>query len=169
MIAAWWNFFYMCGSSAAALMGLMFVAVTLGWRLIKKETIALTHVFLTAIVFHFLQVLFLCCLTAVPVESPLLLAAGAAGSAVIRLVGIPAICRRLRAESERVDITRSDWFNIVLMPSAVYLALIASGAGLYLGALWAVPLLAGSCLVMVLGAAYGAWDMLIWIATTLES
>lgn len=168
MIAAWWNFFYMCGSSAAALMGLMFVAVTLGWRLIKKETIALTHVFLTAIVFHFLQVLFLCCLTAIPVESPLLLAAGAAGSAAIRLAGIPAICRHLRAEAQRVEITRGDWFNIVLMPSAAYLALILSGAGLLAGAVWAIPLLAASCLFMMLGSAYGAWDMLLWIATTLE-
>lgn len=168
MIAVWWNFFYMCGSSAAALMGLMFVAVTLGWRLIKKDTIALTHVFLTAIVFHFLQVLLLCCLVAVPVDSPLLLAGGAAGSALIRLGGIPATCRRLRAEAKRVEITRTDWFNIVLMPSGVYLALILAGAGLYSGAVWALPLLAGSCLFMLLGSAYGAWDMLLWIATTLE-
>ena len=168
MIAAWWNFFYMCGSSAAALMGLIFVAVTLGWRLIKKETIALTHTFLTAIVFHFLQVLLLCILTAVPVESPLLLAGAAMISSLLRLIGMPATCRRLKEESANVEITRSDWFNIVVMPSCVYLALIAAGVGLLLGAFWAIPLLAGSCLVMLIGSAYGAWDMLIWIATTLE-
>lgn len=169
MIAVWWNFFYLCGSSAAALMGLMFVAVTLGWRLIKKETIALTHVFLSAIFFHFLQVLFLCCLTAVPVESPKLLAGATVISALIRLANIPSTCGRLKGEARnKVEITRSDWINIVLLPSCVYLTLLAAGIGLYCGAFWAIPLLAGSCLVLLLGAAYGAWDMLLWIATTLQ-
>lgn len=63
---SWWNFFCLCGSAAATLTGLMFIAVPLGSALIRKDNLAEVNVFLSPLCFHFLHVFFLCCMTAVP-------------------------------------------------------------------------------------------------------
>jgi hypothetical protein len=36
----WNDFFFLCGSSAAGLTGLMFIAVTFGSKLVTKESLA---------------------------------------------------------------------------------------------------------------------------------
>jgi hypothetical protein len=47
-----------------------------------------------------------------------------------------------------------------------YWVLLVTGVGFLCGQPWAVSTLAASCLVLLLGSAKGAWDMLIWFAAT---
>ena len=168
---SWWNFFYLCGSAAATLTGLMFIAVPLGSALIRKDNLGEVGVFLSPLCFHFLHVFFLCCITAVPAANPALIGVASIVSAFLRLTRMPknySILRALR-QKEDPDVDRSHWVLLVVLPTAIYLSLIAAGIAFLLGKAWAVPFLAASCLVLLLVAARGAWDMLVLIAVILRS
>jgi hypothetical protein len=165
----WWNFFYLCGSSAATLTGLMFVAVTLGATLIHQDNLDRVQAFLSPICFHFLHVFFLCCAFAVPGAHPPLLAGAAILSALWRLtMSMPKTYAVVHAEAhkEPTTIDVSDWVIVVVLPILVYVVLLVTGVGFLCGQPWAVSTLAASCLVLLLGSAKGAWDMLIWFAAT---
>jgi hypothetical protein len=168
---SWWNFFYLCGSAAATLTGLMFIAVPLGSALIRKENLAEVNVFLSPFCFHFLHVFFLCCMTAVPRANPWLTGIAAIVSAALRLTTLPKNYSVLRALSrkEESDIDRSDWVLLMVLPTTIYLSFIAAGIGFLLGMAWAVPVLAASCLVLLLVSVRGAWDTLVTIAVIVRS
>jgi hypothetical protein len=168
---SWWNFFYLCGSAAATLTGLMFIAVPLGSALIRKDNLAEVNVFLSPLCFHFLQVFFLCCMTAVPRANPWLTGIAAIVSSALRLTSMPKNYSVLRAlaRKEDSDIDRSDWVLLVVLPVTVYLSFIAAGIGFLMGKGWAVPVLAASCLVLLLVSARGAWDTLVTIAVMMPS
>jgi len=167
----WWNFFYLCGSAAVTLTGLMFVAVTLGATLIHQDNLDRVHAFLSPLCFHFLHVFFLCCAFAVPIAHPTLLAGAAILSALWRLIlSIPKTYAVVHAEAQKVptEIDWSDWVFVVFLPLLVYVVLLVTGVGFWCGQPWAVSTLAASCLVLLLSATKGAWDMLIWIAATVR-
>jgi hypothetical protein len=163
---SWWNFFYLCGSAAATLTGLMFIAVPLASALIRKDNLAQVNVFLSPIYFHFLHVFFLCGMAAVPGANPSLTGVAALVSALWRLAGMPKHCSVLRAEAKReeAEIDLSDWVLLVVLPTIIYVSLIAAGIGFLSGKAWAIPILAASCFALLLGAARGAWDTLVTIA-----
>jgi hypothetical protein len=170
---SWWNFFYLCGSAAATLTGLTFVAVTLGSALIRKDTLTEVNVFLSPLCFHFLHVFFLCCMTAVPGAHPGLTGVAAIVSALWRLTKLPKTYSVLRAQAKieetDVDIDLSDWVLLVVLPTTIYLSLIAAGIAFLSGNSWAAPVLAASCLALLLGTAISAWDTLVTIAVLIPS
>ena len=168
---SWWNFFYLCGSAAATLTGLMFIAVPLGSALIRKDNISEVNVFLSPLCFHFLHVFFLCCMTAVPRANPWLIGVAAIVSGSLRLTTMPknySVLRGLARKGDS-DIDRSDWMLLVVLPISIYLSFIAAGIGFLSGKAWAVPVLAASCLVLLLVSARGAWDTLVAIAVMMPS
>jgi hypothetical protein len=168
---SWWNFFYLCGSAAATLTGLMFIAVPLGCALIRRDNLAEVNVFLSPLCFHFLHVFFLCCMTAVPRANPWLTGIAAFVSASLRLTTVPknySLLGRL-ARKEHSDIDRSEWMLLVVLPTVIYVSFIPAGIGFLSGKPWAVPVLAGSCLVLLMVSARGAWDTLVAIAVMMPS
>lgn len=85
----WWNFFYLCGSAAATLTGLMFIAVPLASVLIRKDNLPVVNVFLSPLCFHFFHVFLLCGMVAFPRANPSLTGVAAIVSALWRLAGMP--------------------------------------------------------------------------------
>ena len=162
----WWNFFYLCGSAAATLTGLMFITVPLASTLIRKDSIAQVNVFLSPLCFHFLQVFFLCVMVAVPRANPSLTGVAAIVSALWRLAGMPRHLSVLRIERKnpQAEIRLSDWLLLVVLPTIIYISLIVAGIAFLSGKSWAVPMLASSCIALLMVAARGAWDTLVTIA-----
>jgi len=168
-IESWWNFFYLCGSASATLTGLMFIAVTLGVTLIKKETLDRVEAFVSPIFYHFMHVFFLCCAFAVPGSNAKLLAAAAFLSGLWRLARIRKafLVVHERSQHPEDEIDYWDWLGIIFFPIIIYLVLITAGIGLWLGTPWAIYALAASCLSLLLCAARQAWETLVWIAAML--
>ena len=166
----WWNFFYLCGSAAATLTGLMFIAVPLASTLIRQDNIAQVNVFLSPLCFHFLHVFFLCVMVAVPGGNFSLTGVAAIVSALWRLAGMPRHFSVIRTERKNpeAEVHLSDWLLLIVLPTIVYVALIAAGIGFLTGASWAVPILAASCIALLLGAARGAWNTLVTIAVLIR-
>jgi hypothetical protein len=168
-VSNWTEFYYLCGSAAAGLTGLMFIAVTFGSRLITNEKLPYVDAFFSPICYHFIQVFILCAVALIPIAGPNILGATIALTTAGRFLQLVTTYRLTKAASmESHDIERSDWVLGVILPAAVYVSLLATGA-LYLFGIAAAPaLFAISLLCLLLIALRRAWEMLLWIATKVD-
>lgn len=167
---SWGEFYYLCGSSAAGLTGLMFIAVTFGSRLITKEKLPQAEAFLSPICYHFIQVFFLCCVALAPTAGPRILGLSIAATAAYRLLRIPRNYSMIKAASRESssEIETSDWIISLILPGVVYAVLIAAGLAYIFEAAFATSLFAVSLISLLMLGVRGAWDTLLWIATKVD-
>lgn|ERR1700682_1531601 len=165
----WREFYYLCGSSAAGLTGLMFIAVTFGSRLITKEKLPNVDTFISPICYHFVQVFFLCCVALAPTAGPAVMGIIITITGVWRMLQIPKSYRLMKAASrESNDIETSDWIVGLYLPAAVYALLIAVGLSYLFEVAIAPSLFAVALIALLMIGIRAAWDMLIWIATKID-
>src|SRR5258708_15041888 len=69
----WQNFYFMVGGAAATLLGLMFVALSMGTHLITDEVRQEIDTFTSPSIFYFVSVLLLACVMLVPTISAVVL------------------------------------------------------------------------------------------------
>jgi hypothetical protein len=165
----WHDFYLLIGTASATLVGLMFVAASVGMRYFTKEREAALKAFLTPTVMHFSAVLVTCVFATAPERvsvppSVFLLAIGIIGVAYSIHVWI-----RMSRGGFFGTIDLEDRFWYVLAPVTGYLLMTAGavvvlwvhqGAGLDLIALTLV-------LLLLLGIR-NAWDMTVWIVIRTE-
>jgi hypothetical protein len=162
----WSDFFFLCGSSAAGLTGLMFIAVTFGSKFITKENLGQVNVFLSPICFHFIQVFFLCCIAEIPIANTKALGLIVLLSSVWRTIRLTRTIQLMKATAlQDPEIEASDWMVCVYAPIIAFTALIGAGIGFMIQTQWAVYVFSACLLTLLFIGALGAWEMLIWIAT----
>ena len=168
-MASWTEFYFLCGSAAAGLTGLMFIAVTFGSRLITHEKLPYVEAFFSPIGDHFIQVFILCAVALLPVAGPKTLGAAIVLTTAWRFVQLAHIYRLTRAASEESsDIEQSDWILGLFLPAAVYASFVVAGVCYLFGAAAAPALFAISLLSLLVIAIRRAWEMLLWIATKVD-
>lgn len=166
MADGWGNFYFLTGSAAAGLIGLLFVVATLTAEIEQRRAVRGVRLFMTPTVFNFSAVLALSALSTI--QHP---GAGVvpAAMALAALIGTAYMLRRT-AELSR-DGVSEDWTDIVFygaLPVAGYLAL-----GVDAWAIWSAhafaPLLTGGVMIgfLLLGIR-NAWDLVTWIAPRIE-
>lgn len=171
---AWHDFYALVGTASATLVGLMFIAVSLGsgrWTTRERPVLTASFgVFLSPTFIHFVYVL----VTAIVLLVPTITAAVLGGLLV--LVGLGSlghIARNLPFMHSRYRqraIDRSDivWYS--LMPSIGYILYVDAGIGLLRGAARGVlrgyaleSLAVASILLLVIGVR-NAWDLVVFLA-----
>lgn len=169
----WQNFYMLLGGASATLVGLMFIAISLGSsRWMPEEEPILTasfNAFLSPTFIHFVYVL----VTAVIVFVPTL-SEGVLGG-LLALTGLGSlghIARNLSFVRERYrvrTIDRSDLFWYSLMPSVGYVLYLDAGIGLLRAAAGGPSrgqalnaLAAASILLLVIGVR-NAWDLVVFL------
>jgi hypothetical protein len=162
MLHGWDNFFILAGSAAATLVGLLFVAVTLGTGLSTSRIVDGTRGFVTPTLVHLGSVLFqtLAVLAPWPSAWPIGIILGLGG-----LIGL--------AYQISVVVTRhkagfvlphwQDWIPYAGVPALGSASLIAGAAGLIAGKSFAPYAIAGSMVLSLFAGIYGAWDLTLWM------
>jgi hypothetical protein len=159
----WHDFYVLGGTAAATLIGLMFVAATIGVSYFDEKNEAGLRLFLTPTVVHLGAVLATCLLITVPTQTwtslgALLMAGSAIG---IIYSGRVAIDMRRQRFYQSVDVFDRLWY--ALLPMAAYLLVTVVGFGLLAQQQGALNLLAvGLGLLLLLGIR-NAWDMTVWV------
>ncbi len=167
-MANWSEFYYLCGSAAAGLTGLMFIAVTFGSRLITLEKLDV-EAFFSPICYHFIQAFILCAVALIPIAGPKTLGGTIVLTTAWRFLQLVPTYRLTKAASmESKDVELSDWVLGLILPAAVYASLVAAGVSYLLGAAAAPALFAISLLCLLVIALRRAWEMLLWIATKVD-
>jgi hypothetical protein len=163
--ASWQNFYLLCGTAAATLIGLMFVAVTFGANLASADTGAAARAFVDPPFGHFVQVLGTACLLVSPATSARVLSVALVILALARCAYLSKVFGHMRAAHERFhDVELSDWLNGIVTPLTLHLALAAVGVAFRLG--WSASFAALGVVtvgILLLGV-YGAWELILWMA-----
>ena len=104
MLDGWHEFYAVLGTAAATLVGLLFVAASIGAGYLSAERRSPTRTFTSPIIFHYTYVLFLSLAALVPINTDHSLAALIGVSAAVALVYSFVILVRVHAQS---TVTRS--------------------------------------------------------------
>lgn len=167
MLHAWDNFFIMAGTAAATLIGLLFVAITLGAGLSTPRGLYGTRAFLTPTLVHFGGVLFECLVALAPWPS-----AWPVGI-ILGLCGLTGFVYQIKIilMQRKVDFVSPDWLDWAWFSGAPALgnaSLIAGAAGLTAEKSFAPYAIAGAIMLLLFAGIYGAWDLTLWIARNRE-
>jgi hypothetical protein len=161
-IGPWHEFYTLLGTASATMVGLLFVAATVGSSVFSVDRQAALRVFLTATVVNFSLILAACLIVQVPVREPVWFGAMILGCGLFGLGhSFVALLSSIRdGLIKKVDLEDRTWY--IVMPIIGYLLVAASGVTLALQLDWgclALPLSLGVVLVVGL---HNAWDITVW-------
>ena len=162
-LSAWDNFYVVVGSSAGALTGLTFIAITLIPDERRRGANLSVPAFTTPTVVHFAMALLLSAALSAPWPSlaPL--------GALLVVVGLGMltygviVVRRLR-RVEEYALVLEDWLVYGVCPLVVYFGLVVAGALLANHPTPALFGVAGVLLALLAMALHNAWDLVTYIA-----
>lgn len=163
LLHEWRDFYVLVGTASATLVGLMFVAVSIGTPIFNEDHRAAMTAFITPTVTHFAAVLYACLVATIPSHTWYtlggLLGAGAlAGSFYTGGLVVQMIVRH------RFKIDFSDGLFYALLPLSGYLLAVAAAALLFThAAVLSADLMAAAVLTLLFAAIRNAWDMMVWI------
>jgi hypothetical protein len=160
MFEGWDEFYLIVGSTAGALIGLMFVVATLTAGLESRTEVSLgSQVFFTPIVFDFAIVVVVSAISAVPEMPSLAVAAVLALCAIAGVVYTTMTTRRILRGGWQEDPHWSDKWFYGILPAIDYIGL-AAAAGLALvdprGSAYGVG---AAMLILLLIGIRNAWDL----------
>jgi hypothetical protein len=169
MFQGWENYYLSLGPSAAALIGLMFVVVTLTAGRDRSEVQRGKRLYTSPIVWHLGVVLVLSGAASAPTMTPRLFGILLGGLA---LIGI-AICVRSAIGIARVPISGQEnnqfdvwWYGLI--PSIVYLGLGIASAMILVGNRWGASAAAASLMALLLISIHGGGDLVTFLAPSAE-
>ena len=157
----WHDFYILVGTAAATLVGLMFVATSIGASIFTEEKSAAVAAFLTPTVVHFASVLFASLLVTIPTESwrslgVLIGAGGLAGTFYCGRVLVDIVVRG------RFKVDMTDRLYYALVPVLGYLLALAAAVLLIMQSPASANVIAASILTLLAAGIRNAWDMLVW-------
>jgi hypothetical protein len=156
----WHEFYFMLGSSAAALMALLFVAVSIGIGYYTERNVEGVRTFLSPVVAHFTAILFVAAMALTPVHGKIvliaLILAGIAGATISAYTS-----RKIFRFIDDGAVVPFDTCAYGFIPLVAYAAIAASGILLEMRWEWAPELLAGAILTLMLINIRNAWDLML--------
>jgi len=163
MLNGWENFFIVAAQASATLIGLLFVAITLGAGLSTPHGLDVTRAFLTPTLVRFSGALFdsMAVLPPWPSAWPVGITLG--------LLGFTGLAYQIHITlmQRRVDFVSLDWLDWTLFSVAPLLgnaSLIVGAVGLIAEKPFAPYAIAGAITLLLLAGTYGAWNLTLWIA-----
>ena len=165
MFQGWDNYYLSLGPSAAALIGLMFVVVTLTAGRDRKEVERGKHLYTSPIVWHLGVVLVLSGAASAPTMNPRLYGAVCSGLALLGFgMGIRSAIGIARVPLSGDDNNAFDIWWYGLMPAIAYCGLGASAVMILIGSRWGASATAAALMALLLVSIHGEWDLVTYLA-----
>jgi hypothetical protein len=162
LLHEWHDFYLLLGTASATLVGLMFVAASIGSTVFNEDHRGALQAFITPTVVHFAAVLFACLVNTMPIHSweslgALLAAGGLAGVIYGGRVLFQLIIRH------RFNVDVIDRMYYALIPMVAYLLALAAAILAFLHIAASEYVMAAALLVLLVAGLRNAWDMMLWI------
>lgn len=161
----WQNFYFMVGSASATLIGLMFVAVSLGADLPAATDATGINTFVMPMLVHFGSVVLIAAEMLIPTFRQLGLGIAILVTGIAFTVYSCWVGWQFYRHPSRNLATKSDWKWYVAFPIIGDLLVVAMAILLLLtGSLDWFDLLAGAAIFLVVISVRNTWDLMMWIA-----
>jgi len=159
---AWETFYLMVGSSAGALIGLLFVVITLTGEIDPAKMTLAQRTFMSPTVFHFVTVLIISCAAVVTILPAPAMALAIAIPAVIGTLN--SLAALLRLSSGRLAATHwTDYVYYGVLPTIGHLWLVWAAWAVWQGVGWAAYSVAIGAMALLLLGIRDAWDLATWL------
>jgi hypothetical protein len=159
LLEGWENFYIIVGSSAGALIGLMFVVITL---MADMPTTGVdeqaSHVFTTPSVIHFSVVLFLSALISIPWNSADIIAIFWGVVGIFGVLYLVIVIRRMRTQT-MYDPVFEDWLFHVLLPLTAYILMAVAAGVAHAHERMALFSVGAASLILLFVGIHNAWDL----------
>jgi hypothetical protein len=164
----WHDFYALVGTAAATLVGLMFVAASIGASIFNEKHLEPMRAFITPTVFHFAIALLICILATIPTQTWAMRGLLVGGGCLAGLTYSGRIWVRIFGRyGSGIDL--ADRLFYALIPVLGYLAASVSAVALWMQAPWAPDLMAVALIALLVAGIRNAWDMTVWIVTRSSS
>jgi hypothetical protein len=165
ILSPWHEFYALLGAASGTLVGLLFVAATVGSGVFSADRRGPLRMFLSASVVHFTGILLVCLAVLAPFRSQfvpgaLIVAGGLFGLGYYALTWRDAVRDGL---SKKIDLEDRIWYAV--LPVCAYLLETAAGGALAWRPEIGCDLLAASVAMLLLIGIHNAWDITLWSMT----
>lgn len=162
MPEAWETFYLMVGSSAGALIGLLFVVITLTGEIEPDKMTLAQRTFMSPTVFHFVAVLVISCAAVVTILPAPAMALVIAVPAVIGTVN--SLAALFRLGGGKLPVTHwTDYVYYGVLPTIGHLWLVVAAWAVWQGVDWAAYSVALGAMALLLLGIRDAWDLATWL------
>ena len=163
VLESWHDFFSLVGASAATLVGLMFVAASVGTGVFDEERQVGLRTLLSPTVVAFSGVLAACIVGVLPSPYWSVPAALLGGMGLLRALYSALVWRRMvrHGIAGKIDLDDRMWYAFA--PTAAYIGLAIAGVAFALHNDAATALLAAGICMLLLAGIRNAWDMTTWV------
>jgi hypothetical protein len=155
----WHDFYVLVGTAGATLVALLFVAVSLGTGFLTEQRAAPTRAFYSPVVLHFAVIFFVAASGLVPAHTAVFFAGA---------VGLTALVGGGASVFATVQLLRNRWTSYLqdhlaygVLPAICYGALLIAACMILAGAPYALDLVGGTLLVLMLVNIRNAWDLML--------
>ena len=164
LLAQWETFFFLIGSSGAALTGLMFVVITLAADSHLPRSADTVNAFATPNIIHFVAVFFLAAVLTAPWQRLRDPAHVVGAGAIAGIVYVLIVLRRMLRQSEAgYKPVVEDWVWHQLLPMLAYAMLFVGAAGLSHDQAWACFVIGAVTLLLLAVGIHNAWDTVTYM------
>jgi hypothetical protein len=168
-LAPWHDFYALLGAASATMIGLLFVAASVGGGVFSQSRRGALRIFLSASVVQFGSVLAGCLMVLAPLAwweqlGGLVLAGGLFGVAYSAMAWRDSVRDSVRdGISGKIDLEDRTWYAV--LPAVGYLCQTGAGVALVLRQQFGCMVLAAAMGGMLLVAIHNAWDITVWSVT----
>jgi hypothetical protein len=161
-LSEWREFYLMLGAAAAALLALLFVAVSVAVGFVTRRSAAETRVYMSPVVVHFGTLIFLSGVALAPVKEPLLTIvvvglAGVFGTVVAIVAAVHVFRHRGRL------IVFPDHLTYGAIPVLGQIVIVVSAGLMAANNAWALHVLAAGLLILLVVNIRNTWDLVLTI------
>ena len=161
MLDGWHEFYALLGTAAAALVALLFVAMSIGATVLNPARAGATRTFLSPVVFHYTSVLFVSLIVLIPIQTPMSLGVTVGIVAATGFVYSIVIFSRL-IRDDVADL--ADHFGYGASPVVAYAAALVAAWLLAAQSGIGAAILAGALLLLLVVNIRNAWDLTLAFA-----
>ena len=161
-LTRWHEFYTLLGTAAATLVGLLFVAATVGGAAFSSDRPAPLRVFLSATVIHFSSVLLVSLILLAPLENWVLLGAAVLAGGLVGVAFYGLAWREAKRDGLIAAIDLEDRIWYAVLPVIAYIVELASGVLMTSHSEIGFPALAVSLGMLLVIGLHNAWDITVW-------
>ena len=164
MFEGWENFYLIVGPSAGALIGLMFVVITLTAGRERDDTERGKHLYTSPVVWHLGVVLVLSGAAVAPTMEPQIFRIVSGGLALLGVaMGVRSAVGIARSRMTGADSMFDMWWYGII-PGVVYVGLGAAAVVTCLGVSWSASAVAAALMALLLVSIHAEWDLVTFLA-----